>query len=155
MAIQAHPIPVYPYAPVPPSQINSTESIAVQPNALVPIRIPIFAVPLIMHGIIQRFIVHFGPNGLAISGVKTTWSMQTWKTILGLSTKSIPGTNLDQVEEGIIETRYASGPESLTAAWRGGAGTLGQVAIEDSHALNAPTERLRNKKLHRVGSIYT
>jgi len=62
MAIQAHPVPVYPYAPVLPHS-NSTESVPVQPHPNVPVRLPIFAVPLILHDIVQRVISQMGSRG--------------------------------------------------------------------------------------------
>lgn len=150
MAIQAHPVPVYPYAPVPPSQGTSMESIPVQPNPLVPVRLPIFVVPLVMHDIIQRFIAHFGPNGMGSTGDKV-WSLRTWQDIIGFGAKSTSGVGLESVEEGASghgggEKRYG-GYGRASGTWRATGAGLGSGQVEGVPTPYATTTRLRTKKL--------
>lgn len=151
MAIQAHPVPVYPYAPVPPSQGTSMESIPVQPHPLVPVRLPIFVAPLAMHDIIQRFITHFGPNGMGSSASDKVWSLRTWQDIIGLGAKSSPAVGLESVEEGVSghgggEKRYG-GYGNANGTWRASGAAFGAGQVSGTQTSYAPTTRLRTKKL--------
>jgi hypothetical protein len=58
MAIQAHPVPEHPYAPAPPN-----ENVPVHLYPSVPVRLPIFAVPLIVHDVVERVVAQIGPRG--------------------------------------------------------------------------------------------
>ena len=101
MAIQAHPVPVYPYAPVLPNS-NSTESVPVQPHPNVPVRLPIFAVPLIVHDIVQRVISQMGSRG---SGGGWDWKelQANLGEGYGLGGAGADGASLlESVEEGTI-----------------------------------------------------
>jgi hypothetical protein len=164
MAIQAHPVPVYPYAPVPPN-----ESVPVQPYPSVPVRLPIFAVPLIVHDVVQRVVAQIGPR--ASGG---GWSWKGLKESIGENYGRVGASSLESVEEGTsmgegdgfgkrhetggtvyfgssFDANANSTPRSR-AAWRnasaGGADEMGiGIGIGASPASYALNTRVRTKKL--------
>lgn len=125
------------------------ESIPVQPNSHIPVRLPVFAVPLIMHDVIQRFITHFGPQGMGSTGGEKAWSLRIWKNILGWSEKSTSAVGLDNIEEGAsghgVEKRYG-GYGNTSGTWQASGAGFGPGQAGGSPAY-ATTTRLRTKKL--------
>lgn len=144
MAIQAHPVPMYPYAPIPPAQGTSMESVPVQPNSNIPVRLPIFAVPLVMHDIVQRIITGIIARGEGGGG--KLWSFGTWRDVLGESAYGFGGTTtkgLESIEEGVdgdTKKRAYGEFNSSGTAWRSGGAHVGTPAYPT-------TTRLRHKKL--------
>lgn len=73
MAIHAHPVPAYPYAPTPPlpSSTSSTspnpEETIIHPSPFIPVRLPIFALVIALNEAVLR-VVSVGTGVRAVSG---------------------------------------------------------------------------------------
>ena len=64
MAMHAHPLPTYPYAPTPPITNTATgEERVVHPSPLIPVRIPMFAPVIAVNNTVLKVLSGLGNSG--------------------------------------------------------------------------------------------
>jgi hypothetical protein len=153
MAIQAHPVPVYPYAPVFPNS-NSTESVPEQLHPNVPVRLPIFTAPLIVHDIVQRVISQMGSRG---SGGRWDWKELQQTNVgegYGLGGAGADGASLlESVEEGTITIGGEREGDGISR--HHGHGTAGAAYRGTSFGGPGANDSSRSRTTWRTGEMKT